>query len=231
LKIDNELLKEFGKYYSETEKKCGDTVARYNEFDNSISAIENFVISKMEEEKAKNSLLYFRYLQMILGFRELRFSLVTADYKNAVQVIRYYFESLVQAFYVDQKHSEAPLNCKIEVLSEISDKQDYFVNRILDRSKLDSRESLKKFYDDLNNIVHPSHNDFPSVDEMMKELKSLEFRIKPDEFSRVLETNKRMHDCTIYLIFKSFPELKQMANEDSTISKIMKNLDLQICLK
>jgi hypothetical protein len=117
------------------------------------------------------------------------------------------------------------------VLSEISDKQDYFVNRILDRSKLEAKESLKKLYDDLNRIVHPSHNDFPSVDDMMKELKSIEFRIKPEEFTKVIEINKQMHDCTIYLIFKSFPELKKLANEDSTISKIIKNLDLRVCLK
>jgi hypothetical protein len=84
LKIDSKLLKEFGNYYSETEKKCYDIVAKYNEFDNSISAIENFVMSKIDGEKAKNSLLFFRYLQMILGFKELRFSLVTADYKAAI---------------------------------------------------------------------------------------------------------------------------------------------------
>lgn len=222
MRIDEGLVKEFSKCYHETEIKCATAIEQFNDFQSKIAVIHNFINSKIDPQKAKTSLLYFRFLQSIMSSQDLRVSIVTGSYKTVAEIIRYHFESLIQAFYVDQKHSNVSFECKMAVLSEISDKQDYFTNRLITRIKVDSNKSLERFYSDLNKMVHPSHADFPSVEAMLKEIIHYESRIRPEEFERVLIMTKQMSDCVLYLIFRGFPELKDLSNKDESVSEIVK---------
>lgn len=221
MRIDEGLVKEFSKLYHETQSKCETIIRQFNDFQSKITVIHNFINSEINHEKASASLLYFRFLQSIMSSRDLSFSIVMGSYKNVAEITRYHFESLIQAFYVDQKHPDLNFECKMAILSEISDKQDYFTNRLITRIKVDSNKSLERFYGDLNKIVHPSHVDIPNVDTMLKEIAHYESRIRPDEFERMLEITKQMSDCLLYLIFRGFPELKELANKDG-ISEIVK---------
>lgn len=231
MRIDGELIKEFSRYYRETERKCATVIGQFNDFQSKVTVIHNFINSKMDPEKANTSLLYFRFLQSIMSSQDLRVSIVVGSYKTVAEIIRYHFESLIQAFYVDQKHPDTSLECRVAILSEISDKQDYFTNRLINKIKVGSGKTLERFYSDLNKIVHPSHIDLPSVGTMLEEIVHPESRIRPDEFERVLEITRRMSDCMLYLIFTGFPELKDLANRDESVSKIVKATDLPLLRK
>lgn len=222
MRIDGELVKEFSKYYHETEKKCEAVIGQFNDFQSKVTVIHNFINNKVDPEKAKASLLYFRFLQSIMSSQDLRLSIVTGSYKTVAEIIRYHFESLIQAFYVDQNHPNINLECKVAILSEISDKQDYFTNRLINKIKIDSNKTLEKFYSDLNKIVHPSHVDLPSIEALLEEIVHPESRIRSDEFEKVMKITRQMSDCTLYLVFRGFPELKDLANKDESVSKIVK---------
>jgi len=229
--MDAELVKEFSKRYDETEKKCTEVIKKFNEFQNDVSVIQNLIIGKISPEIAKKSLLYFRFLQLTIDFLDLPLLLVAGSYKPVIQIVRYHFESLVQAFYLDRKHPNLNLDSKIAILTEIFDKQDYFVNRLIERVKIDAKGSLKKFYKELNRIVHPSYMDFPNVDEMLKKITRSESRIEQEEFDRTLKTVEKIYDVSLYLIFQEFPTLKETAKEDRSVIKTVESLNLCLLSK
>lgn len=228
LRIDAELVKEFSKRYDETEKKCAEIIQMFNEFQNDVSVVQNLIIGKMNLETAKNSLLYFRFLQATIDFLDLPILLVAGSYKSVIQIVRYHFESLVQAFYLDRKHPNLNLDNKISILTEIFDKQDYFVSRLIERVKVGAKGSLKTFYKELNQIVHPSYTDFPNVDDMLKKITRSESRVRPEEFDETLEILTKMYDVSLYLIFQEFPDLKEIAKKDDSVIKTVESLSLPL---
>lgn len=228
MRIDTELLKEFSKRYKETQKKCKEIIQKFNEFQNDISVIQNLIVSQIKPEPAKKSLLYFRFLQSTVDFLDLPVLLVAGGYKQAIQTIRYHFESLVQAFYLDWKHPNLSRYGKIAILTEIFDKPDYFVSRLLEKLKVGVKGSLKNYYKELNSLVHPSYADFPDVNEMLKELTSSQSRIKPDEFEMAVEKFQKICEISLYLLFYEFPDLKEIARKDDSVTKTIESLDLSL---
>lgn len=228
MRIDPELVNEFSKRYKETQKKCKEISQKFNEFQNDMSVIQNLIVSRIRPEPAKKSLLYFRFLQSTIDCLDLPILLVAGSYKQAIQTIRYHFESLVQAFYLDWKHPNLSREAKIAILTEIFDNPDYFVGRLLEKLKVGAKGSLKSFYKELNSLVHPSYTDFPEVDEMLKELTSSESRIKLERFGKVVEEFQKFCELSLYLLFYEFSDLKETARKDDSVTKTVESLDLSV---
>ena len=109
-----------------TLKQCSIQISRMKDFINDITIIFGETVDKFGEEKARQSLSFFRLLESMLHLDDLSFLSMVAHYTSMVQILRYRLESMIQAIYLDQQHSSFTIDQKLCILEEISDKREYF---------------------------------------------------------------------------------------------------------
>jgi hypothetical protein len=177
------------------------------------------IADNCDAEEAKQSLLFYRFLESVLHLDEIIFLLLSAHYTSGIQILRYRLESAIQAFYLDQQHPLFSLENKICILAEISDKREYFVSRLIDRMS-GERESLRKIYKELSMVAHPSHLDFPTVEEMMKYGKA-DSNIDCTRLGKAAELAIRTYDAIFFLVIQNFPAVKDIARKQKEIKKVI----------
>lgn len=144
-------------------------------------------------------------------------------YRNAFDDIRHAMESIVQAIYIDNRHPNASLGTKIEILKEIEDKREYHAVRLIEELKIAHKDKLKTEYKELSREIHPSHK---QIEALLRDIKTDEGGIPTSvdckEISRIYESLKKMYDIFFFLILNHVPELKVPIKNDSGFIKVVK---------
>jgi len=220
LNTSSKELNELERRFKHSEKHCTEQINNLRNFIGDVSVILGNITDNSDLEKAKQSLGFFRFLQAMLDLNELPFLLMVAHYTSGIQILRYHLECSIQAFYLDQQHPTFSLQNKICVLTEVSDNREYFVARLIDRISVGQKEHLKKLYKELSLACHPSHLDFPKINEMMNTIRKMEARIDCEEMAKVVDLTKRTYDAIFFLTLESNSKAKEAAKKQSEIKKV-----------
>lgn len=155
-----------------TQEKCGKEFKKLVAlYDFPFSVWDSFELLIDDDaffSKYCNSLAYTRYFELSNVTYQNIFLANHGLYRNAFDNIRYVLESIVQAVYIDSRHPKATIKTKIEILKEIEDKIEYHAIRLIDELQISHKDTLKKEYKVLSQIIHPSYKQIVSELEDMR---------------------------------------------------------------
>ena len=223
-----EKLTELGKRFEHTNKNCKKQVEELETFCSDLTLLVGCVIDNSDMEKAKQSLLFLRFLQSIFDLNELPCLTMAAQYNSGIQLLRYHLESIIQASYLDQQHLTFTLENKVAILTEISDKREYFVARLIKKLSIGEKVRLKRLHKELSMALHPSHLDFPTIEQMMKRLEDFKASIDCDKLAMVIDLTKRTYDAIFFLILERFPGAKDAFRIGVDIRKVIEKYNLTL---
>jgi len=138
---------------------------------------------------------------------------------------------MVQALYLDQQHPELSLENKLCVLTEISDKREYFVSQLIGRLSMGHKDYVRKLYKELSVSAHPSHLDFPTVEEMKDYLMKSESSIDCDKVAEVVSLTLRTYDAIFYLTLQIFPGARRAVQAQADIVEMIGKHNLPLLRK
>lgn len=150
----DKLIEVFRRSSEEATKKCTSESEKLRV----LIVDSNEVFSSLfPHEKIRISLMDMRIFELQRLIVHILYLSLSGLYKNAFDNIRYIFESAIQSLYIDSRHSVSSLRTRIEILKEVEDKREYSAVSLIDRLEIDHKDSLKKEYKRLSQIIHPSH--------------------------------------------------------------------------
>ena len=224
----DELKKGFNNISEKSRKDCGSKLEEMRQL-TFVSAIFFTIFSTFQKKtKGKygvwgHSLYHTCLLELLRTSGHILFLSSNGLYRNAFDDIRHALESIVQAIYLDNKHPNAPLETKIEILKEIEDKREYHAVRLIDELKLAHKDKLKAEYKELSRTIHPSHK---QIEALLRDIKTDEQGVPTtvdcEEISRICEDMKSMYDIFFFLILNHLPEVKESTKKNSHFVKAVR---------
>jgi len=164
------------------------------------------ISSLKSKSEGENSLIRWRTIDLLAHIPKIETSVRYGMYHSAIQELRFLFESMIQAFYLNEGHPDASITCKLELLKEI-EKQLYGI-RLIDRTTLREKQHLKDLYGNLSKYVHNSYKELePFIKAGKLERVSL-FRFRKDLFDQCLNLTNRTLDAVYFIFSSGFPEIR-----------------------
>lgn len=216
-----------------TQEKCGKEFKKLVAlYDFPFSVWDSFELLIDDDaffSKYCNSLAYTRYFELSNVTYQNIFLANHGLYRNAFDNIRYVLESIVQAVYIDSRHPKATIKTKIEILKEIEDKIEYHAIRLIDELQISHKDTLKKEYKVLSQIIHPSYKQIVSeLEDMRKRGEFFPSRVDSGEIKKLCETTRKMYDIFFFLLLPHFPELMEKLKKNALFLKYVKSYKTQL---
>jgi hypothetical protein len=228
----DELEKGFKNLSEKSKKDCGSKLEEMRQL--AFESGNFFAIFYDFQKKTKgkygvwgHSLYHTCLLELFRKSVHILFLFSNGLYRNAFDDVRHTLESIVQAIYLDNRHPNASLRTKIEILKEIEDNREYHAVRLIDELKLAHKDKLKAEYKELSRTIHPSHK---QIEALLRDIKTDEGGVPTtvdcEEISRIYESMKRMYDIFFFLLLNYLPELKETTKNDSHFIKAVRLYNL-----
>ena len=231
-KFDN-LIEIFRKSSEEAAKKCSSESEKLRRL--MVDSNSVFTDLWIEERKTRISLMDMRIFELWRLTAHILYLSLSGLYKNAFDNIRYIFESAIQSLYIDSRHSVSGLRTRIEILKEIEDKREYRAVSLIDRLEIDHKDSLKKEYKRLSQIIHPSHRSIVEFLDFTQKLPSPELLVAPTnckEISDIFESMRIVFDMVWFLYISCAPKKRRkQLQSDSALIKYSKKYNLTLLSK
>jgi 16S rRNA C1402 (ribose-2'-O) methylase RsmI len=227
------LEREFQGIVIETKSKCGDVLEKMRQ----AALIQRYIVEGIEEytkskedfiSKFMSSIVQTCYYDLVRISGHILFLSCNGLYRNAFDNIRYMLESIVQAVYIDNRHPEAPIETKIEILKEVEGKKEYGASRLIEELSIDHKDRLKKEYKDLSKIIHPSHTRVIATLTDIGSETGVRVKVNCEEILRIHEATLRMYDIFFFLFMECFPEVKETLKKNPNIIKSLETYHLPL---
>ena len=178
--------------------------------------IVGWVSSKYEKEEQMN-IIIFQFHRLLKEIYWLQFLFHYGNYPVIYRNLRYILELICQAYYIDCNYYDLSLNEQIKKTTELGEEKVYgwalvddVLCDILSSDKQYIRENFKPLWDNLNKHAHPSGKQMDKV--LTEDISS----IVKDWFSKnlardTLIATDKIFDIVNMIIFKKFPEIKEVA--------------------
>lgn len=120
-------------------------------------------VSAEYERKEQLNILYVQWLRLFKEIYWLQFLFYTGNYATACRNLRYIWEMVSQAYYVDSEYPNLSLDEQFESVRGIEEERVYgwrivssALCRLLNKREEEVRALFKPLWDSLNMYVHPS---------------------------------------------------------------------------
>lgn len=215
------LDKGFQETVKESDEKCS---AELKTLQNFILGTSHFVISYMFEttdaKRRFNDLFSWCLIKAVEECGSILFLVRNGLYRNAIDSIRHILESTIQAAYLDSNYvgvdniflsrPNPNIFVKIAILSEVEDKRDYHVQRLVDVLSIGHKDRIKRIYKELSQMVHPSHK---QIEKIMESLTKAEEKLaKPvdcKEVEVIFKSLVNVYDVLLFLFFTLYPDVQE----------------------
>lgn len=228
----DKLIETFRKSSEEATKKCTSESEKLRVL---IVDSSDVFSSLLLHEKVRISLMDMRIYELQRLIVHILYLSLSGLYKNAFDNIRYIFESAIQSLYIDSRHSTSGLRTRIEILKEVEDKREYRAVSLIDRLEINHKDSLKKEYKRLSQIIHPSHRSISKLLDFAQKVPSVEAFVAPincKEISDIFESMKIVFDMVWFLYISCAPKKRRkQLQSDSALIKYSKKYNLILLSK
>lgn len=168
--------------WMEMQNNLADSIhKKYGENEDAIK-----LIFGIQEDK----LILRRGMELIDILLWIQKCLLSGAYHQAIRELRYALEIMVQSYYLDTRHPQASLRCKMEILKELEDLRKYLTGQtIIEKTDLDNKEELKGLYKNLSGFVHPSLKEIQSHNE------HFQFEFNEELFNLCVDFSNKVMDA------------------------------------
>jgi hypothetical protein len=218
-------LKELSFTYKDTVKNENERYKLWREWIVVHVYIYNSFENLLEEPKFK-SLLLVRLLELKKQLRWIENCVLFGAYYSAIRELRFFFESFVQAYYLDTEHLGSGLKCKLEIIKEI-DKQRIFVSKLIDGTNLsENKDKLKRLYSELSSYSHSSYKKIK--DE--KIIQSVAFTYDKELFDKCFCLTNEVMDAIIFIIMSFKSEMIKEIQRNGKVMELVEKNDCKLSL-
>ena len=219
-KLENtldELYKHFNSVREETITHLGDKDALHiiDFHANNWIVIVGWISSKYDKEEQMN-IIIFQFLRLFKEIYWLQFLFHYGNYPVIYRNLRYILELICQAYYIYSNYYDLSLDEQIKKTTEVEEKVygwnliKTVLGDILNSDEQHIQSNFKPLWNYLNKHVHPSVKQMDKV--VTEDISSL---VK-DSFSKnlardTLRATDKIFDIVNMIIFKKFPEIKEVA--------------------
>jgi hypothetical protein len=185
-----------------------------------LSGTRHFVRGYMfstNQKKKFNDLFSWCLIKSVEECGSILFLVRNGLYRNAFDSIRHILESTIQSVYLDSNYvginniflsrPDPNIFVKIAILSEVEDKREYHVTRLIDVLDIGYKDRIKRIYKELSQMVHPSHKQIEKIMESFtKPEKGLAKTVDCKEIEVVFKSLVNVYDVLLFLFFTLYPE-------------------------
>jgi hypothetical protein len=174
-----------------------------------------------------SSLFHLRFLEIGKLLNWLLFTILSGEYRSSIREMRFFLESIIQAYYLDKKYPNSMLDCKINLLKELSD-QKLYGTRLIDQTDLKEKQIFKNLYTKLSKFVHSTPEEFKDIEEAILEenerfRQRLFFYFDEKLFTQSIEFLNEFMDVFYYIFLQLFPEIiPKMKKHEITLNLLKK---------
>lgn len=229
------LCEGFQNSIKKSKKECGERLEEIRQFTFCLSYFHRTLSKTFDTDKKItlemwNSLTLMCYIELMRLSGHIVFFTYSGLYRQAFNDIRYALESIVQAVYLDNRHQNASIETKIEILREVENKRDYHAGSLI--AKLEGiskyKNLLKKEYSELSQNIHHTHRQIiATMDDLLNE-SEYPVTIKSEEVSRIFDSLKKLYDIFLLLFVMKFPQLKAGLKENDLFTNAVKKNELEM---
>lgn len=179
-----------------------------------------------EDEEHKNSLVNFYLSSIQKSLVMIQYFVLRGVYRVVLRELRYMLESMVLAYYIDQEHPNAGIDCKIEIQKEVT--EHLYGSRLIDSlENFDNKKQIKEIYRDLSDYIHPTLQELGRPEEFPTRVT---FKFNKDWFDRVLDYTEKVMDAIFFICLNRFEEIVDEMKKDKMIDSF-KGLNYRLTLQ
>ncbi len=223
------LLKNFEEVAEETQEKTSpEKFQTWIDFHSSWIDLWKWLRQSIADE-GMNSLLLWRSTELYKHLLWLSFSAWVGAYHCVIRELRYVFESVLQAYYVDTKYPSLSMQEKLEKLRELETKKKLSVNKLT--KALPYAEELYDIYQNLCKYVHPSSVELEPVIKMGKVEPNILFTFDRELFDKCEKFSSEVMDVLILVILHFHSSIKEKFRGDELMMEMIKSFPSRLCLR
>jgi len=157
-------------------------------------------------KEARNSLTFFRVASFYREFRWIQSCISQNAYHQCIRELRFVLDSIIQAYYVDERHYNTDMVCKLEIVKEID--RWGFGGRLIDQTNLGHKQNLKDLYSELSTYVHSTHRELASsLPKKAKQVADLKFEANVEMTNLCTSFANQTLDAVFFVTLSLFPEI------------------------
>jgi len=223
------LLKIFEEVVAETaEKTSPEKFYTWTEFYSSWIDLWKWLEQSLGDEWL-NSLLLWRATELNKHLLWLSFSAWVGAYHSAIRELRYIFESVLRAHYMDTKYSSLSMQEKLEKIKELETNKKLGARELT--KTLPYENELYKIYQDLCKYVHPSSEELEPVIKTGKVDPNILFTFDGELFDKCVKFSSAIMDVFILVLLDFHPSIRTKFQEDGLMMAMAKSLPSQLALR
>lgn len=189
------------------------------------------IFDKSSRFKLENSLLIIRIAALMDHIPWIWSNVQYGAYHQAIRELRYVFESMLQAFYIDEGHPDSTLACKVELVKEIEKtKYRLYGQPLIDELDVSDKQSLKVLYRDLSKYVHCSLDELRGYLDLDTLNRHLMFGFQKELFNLCKVLTNQTLDVAYYLLCNQYPDITERLKKDKALKKYLKSLQCELTL-
>ena len=183
--------------WSENKGFCRDWI----DMQNNLTGLWHSLAMSVDKEDLLSQVTYHRFPELLRSLRWHMTAVFSGAYESAIRDLRFVFEDMCQAVYLDQSFGHLEPEERYEKIRG----EDRLRGRKL-ICKLDLpqnvKDHFKKLYNELCDYVHPS---FKLLMELFEDFK-ISFFYNEEWFLNAQSFHQRTCDAVLYLMLRTFPE-------------------------
>lgn len=148
-------------------------------------------------------------------------------YQTAIRELRFIFESFIQAYYLDMKHPDSKIECKLEIIKEIDR---LLGSKLINTTDLEKKKKLTKLYSELSKFTHSSYEALiPHIKEGKVDPAYI-FTYDKELFDKCYIFTNKVMDATIFILMSFEKGMVRKIQEDELMMGFLKETNCELSL-
>lgn len=188
-----------------------------------------------KRSEVRNSLTFFRLVSFYREFRWIQYCISQNAYHQCIRELRFILDSIVQAYYIDERHCNSKMPCKVEIVKEVD--RWGFGGRLIEQTNLRHKKDLKDLYSELSTYVHSTYRELiSSLPKKEKQIADLKFEADNEMKNLCIDLVNCTIDAVFFVTLSLFPEIfgtqtKLITNIKRSFAESLKELECRFTLK
>ncbi len=185
-------------------------------------------LDELTKERRYKSLFLYRFLELNRQLLWICKCVHSGAYPTAIRELRFVFESLTQAYYIDKEHPESKMECKLEIIKEID--KFIFGSKLINSTDLENKNKLKKLYSELSKYIHSSYESLKSPIKEGKVDTSIIFTYNKELFGECYIFTNRVMDMVMFILMSFEKRMIKKIQKDKLMVEFLKKTDCELSL-
>lgn len=183
----------------------------------------------------RNSLTFFRMVFFYREFRWIQYCISQNAYHQCIRELRFILDSIIQAYYVDERHHNSRMSCKLEIVKEVD--RWGFGGKLIEQTNLRHKQDLKDLYGELSTYVHSTYRELTSsLPKKANQVADLRFEADNEMKNLCIDLTNQTIDAVFFVTLSLFPAIfgartKLITNIKPRLTESLKELEYKFTLK